>query len=76
MLVEKLSNQHRLIVEMTWQPPGHGAKGRRAKAVAAVRHPDEAAALMRELDVLAAQVSATWVGCQDAVDAVRDQRRG
>jgi hypothetical protein len=40
------------------------------------RHPDEAAALMRELDALAAQVSATWVGAQDAVDAVRDQRRG
>ncbi len=47
-----------------------------ARTASGVRHPDETAALMRELDVLAAQVSATWVGAQDAVDAVRDQRRG
>jgi hypothetical protein len=40
------------------------------------RHPDAAATLVRELDALAAQVSASWVGSQDAVDAVRDQRRG
>ncbi len=56
---------------MTWQPPGHGAKGLRAKAVAEVRHPDDAATLMRELDAPVVQVSATWDGAQDAVDAVR-----
>jgi hypothetical protein len=45
-------------------------------AAGGARHPDEAAALMRELDALAVQVSATWVGAQDAVDAMRDQRCG
>ena len=47
-----------------------------ARTASGVRHPDEAATLMRELDALATQVSATWVGAQDAVNAVRDQRRG
>jgi len=45
-------------------------------AVGGMRHPNEAAALMRELDALAVQVSATCVGAHDAVDAVRGQRRG
>lgn len=39
-------------------------------AAGGVRHPDEAAALMRELDALAVQVSASWVGAHDAVDAL------
>ena len=46
-----------------------GARGR-------VREPDATDALTRELEVLAIQVSAAWVGTQVAVDAVRDQRRG
>ena len=34
------------------------------------RQHDEQLALMRELDALAVQVSATWVGAHDAVDAL------
>ena len=47
-----------------------------ARGAGEARHPEAAATLVRELDALAAQVSASWVGAQDAVDAVRDQRRG
>lgn len=37
--------------------------------------PDDVAALMAEMDALAAEVSAKWIGSPSAVDAVHDVRR-
>lgn len=46
--------------------------GRPAEAVPSTGAAD---GLLRQLDDLAAQVSASWVGPQDALEAVREQRR-